>query len=177
MQNDYKKIISIYIKAKDDSKPHLMKSVFSENAILKMKVQTENISFPADVIGVDDITEALVRNFNNTYENIYTVCLSDTVEQRGDVLACRWLVGMTDKASGLPRVGFGDYQWIFDGEGSGLVSHLTIAIDDMIVLPLEFQSDVISWCANLSYPWVLSSEVVASMPDIDLLANVRSLAA
>lgn len=104
MKNEYRTIISMYIKAKDESKPHLMKSIFSENATLRMKVQTENISFPSDVTGLNEITETLIRDFNNSYENIYTICLSDTIEQREDVLNCRWLVGMTEKDSGLSRV-------------------------------------------------------------------------
>lgn len=177
MNKEYKALISRYIKAKDESKPHLMTSVFSEESTLRMKVQTDNISFPSEVSGLDEITETLVRGFNQSYENIYTVCLSDTVEQCEDTLSCRWLVGMTEKASGLSRVGFGDYQWSFDGECPNRVSHLTILIEDMIVLPLEDQAEVMSWFDNLSYPWALSSEVVASVPNIAILANVRGLTA
>ncbi|WP_432470378.1 hypothetical protein [Amphritea sp. HPY] len=177
MNNKYGTLISRYIKAKDDNKPHLMKSVFSEDATLRMKVKTENISFPSDVTGLNEITETLVREFNKSYENIYTICLSDTVEQHEDALNCRWIVGMTEKASGLSRVGFGDYQWCFESEGSNLVSHLTIVIEDMIILPRESQSDVMYWFDNLSYPWALSSKAVASMPDVALLAGVRGLVA
>ncbi len=150
-----------------------MANVFSKDATLKIKVKTDNISFPSDVTGLSEITEILIRDFNKSYENIYTICLADTLEQHENVLNCRWLVGMTEKASGSPRVGFGDYHWSFEAEGSHLVTHLTIVIEDMIVLPREPQSEVMSWFDSLSYPWALLSDVLASMPEVALLAEVR----
>jgi hypothetical protein len=81
MNLDSKQLISRYISAKDGSKPHLMQSVFSENATLNMRVNSDNISFPADTAGVNDITDVLIHKFNQTYENIYTLCLTDTWQQ------------------------------------------------------------------------------------------------
>lgn len=173
MNSKYEDLVSRYIKAKDENKPHLMESVFSEDAILKMKVQSDNISFPPDVAGLHEITETLIRKFNNSYENVYTICFTDTWEQRENILNCRWLVGMTEQASGSCRVGFGDYQWTFGDEESNLARHLTIVIERMIVLPRESQSEVMSWFDKLSYPWAHSSEVLSSMPDVALLTEAR----
>ncbi len=173
MKREYENIINSYIKAKDGNKPHLMKDVFSESATLTMKVQTDKISFPPEVAGVDHITEALIHKFNNSYENVYTICLADTVEQDINIINCRWLVGMTEKSSGSSRVGFGEYKWSFIDDGSSLVSHLTIIIENMVVLPIEAQREVMSWFCNLAYPWAMSSDVSTSVPDIALLSELR----
>lgn len=169
MNKRYQSLVSQYIKAKDNGKPHLMDRVFSEQASLKMIVQTDNISFPAEVSSVDKITQTLVLDFNNSYENIYTLCLTDTVNQHQNHLNCHWLVCMTEKSSGSLRLGYGDYQWDFEESTSGLAQLLTITIDNMVILPDELQPDVLSWFDDQPYPWVLSSELRTTMPDIKLL--------
>lgn len=45
MNNAYKDIVSKYIYAKDNNKPHLMKSVFTEVSKLDVKLKSQNISF------------------------------------------------------------------------------------------------------------------------------------
>jgi len=171
--SDYKVLVNRYIKAKDSNKPHLMSSVFSENAVLEMKVKSDNISFPPNVTGCKQITEILVREFSQSYENIYTICVSDTVEQSSATLNCRWLVGMTETSSGLHKVGFGDYFWLFDATKNVLVSQLTIIIDSMVILPSERQSALMPWLDSLPAPWALSSEILVSMPNIPELSEVR----
>lgn len=171
MNHTHTNLISQYIKAKDNNKPHLMKSVFSEQAMLEMIVQTSNISFPAKVIGRDAITQILVCEFNNIYENIYTLCLTDTLEQNQNYSSCRWIVCMTEKAPQSLRVGFGNYQWEFENDTLGLVNHLVITIEYMTLLPQSLQSDVLSWFDKLPCPWALSSELKATAPDIQLLSD------
>lgn len=171
MNKRYKSLVSQYIKAKDNNKPHLMDTVFSKQATLKMIVQTDKISFPAEVTGLDNITRTLVQDFNNSYENIYTLCLTDTVQQHQNHLNCRWVVCMTDKASKSLRLGYGDYLWSFEEDVSALASHLAITIENMILLPQELQPEVLSWFDKLPYPWVLSSELQATMPDVELLTE------
>ena len=169
MNKRYQNLISQYIKAKDNSKPHLMAKVFTEQATLKMNVQTDNISFPAEVQSVDNITRTLVQDFNNSYNNIYTLCITDSVDQHQHHLSCRWLVCMTEKLSGSLRLGFGDYHWSFEERPTGLICQLTITIDDMQILPDDITSEILSWFGTLSYPWVLSSELKTTLPDIELL--------
>jgi hypothetical protein len=168
--NNNKILVSQYIKAKDNNKPHLMKSVFSRHARLEMIVQTGNISFPAKVTGVDKITQTLVCEFNTTYENIYTLCLTDTLQQIQNQLNCRWIVCMTEKTSGSLRLGYGDYQWSFEN-ASGLANHLVITIEHMIILPQALQPEVLACFESLPYPWALSSELQAAMPDVELLTD------
>ncbi len=159
----YQDVISCYIRAKDDNKPHLMTEAFVDDAVLSMSVETENISFPSNVEGLDEITKTLVSDFSNAYQNVYTFCLSDTVAQNENTIRCRWLVCMSDKITGECRVGFGDYDWVFTSDGQK-VRQLSIKIDDMLVLPREFQAELMPWVADLTYPWLSSSELVAFMP-------------
>ncbi len=167
-------LISRYIQAKDHSKPHLMSMVFAPDAVLTMQVNSENITFPAEVVGVEAITHTLVTEFNQRYQNIYTLCLSDTVKNERDHLSCRWLVGMTDKASGECRFGFGDYDWVFDGS-SRLVSQLTIRIDEMRILPAQASNLLLGWLASQHYPWVSSAELLASWPALESLKGVDAV--
>ncbi|WP_293268604.1 hypothetical protein [Neptunomonas sp.] len=169
MNTRFKHLINQYIKAKDNNKPHLMNEVFAEQATLKMLVQTDNISFPAAVEGLGNITHTLVSEFNNKYENIYTLCFIDTVQQQDNNLSCRWVVCMTEKASGSLRLGYGDYLWSFTGHPHALVNGLTITIENMTLLPQELQPHVLSWFDQRPYPWVLSSELQTTVPNIELL--------
>ncbi|MEH6472446.1 MAG: hypothetical protein V7752_14455 [Halopseudomonas sp.] len=173
MNNNHQQRVSRYIKAKDNNKPHLMEAVFSQQATLKMDVQTDNISFPADVSGVEQITQTLVCEFNSTYENIYTLCLADTLQQTSTTLNCRWLVCMTEKVSGALRVGFGDYRWRFEDQPPQLACELTIVIDTMTILPDEALPAVMHWFDQQPYPWTRSSELLQSMPDIQPLTELE----
>jgi len=174
MNLDYKQLISRYIRAKDESKPHLMQSVFSENATLSMRVDSDNISFPADTAGVNDMTEVLVHKFNQSYENIYTLCLTDTWQQRSNTVKCRWLVFMSEKNSAVTRVGFGQYDWLFESDGLNLVSHLRIEIEDMQLFSEQLQPEIMSCMNNLSYPWVSTADVLHSMSGVAVLSEVRN---
>lgn len=169
MNTRFKSLISQYIKAKDNNKPHLMNGVFAEQATLKMLVQTDNISFPAEVEGLGNITHTLVSEFNNKYENIYTLCLIDTVQQQQRSLNCRWVVCMTEKASGSLRLGYGDYLWSFTDDTPTLINDLTITIENMTLLPPELQPQALSWFDKLPYLWALSSDLQTTVPDIELL--------
>ena len=156
MNSNKTNLISQYIKAKDNNKPHLMKHVFAEQA---------------KVAGLDKITQTLVCEFNTTYENIYTLCLTDTLQQTQNRLSCRWVVCMTDKTSQSLRIGYGNYQWDFKNDTSALVHHLTITIENMSFLPQSHQSDVLTWFDKQPYPWALSSELQTTMPDNKLLSD------
>ena len=173
MNKSYQERVSRYIKAKDNNKPHLMTAAFARQATLKMVVQTDNISFPADVSGVEQITQTLVSEFNSTYENIYTLCLSDTMQQSANTLTCRWLVCMTEKTSGSLRVGCGDYRWRFEDQAPFLANELAIVIDTMMILPHPARPAVLHWFDQQPYPWTLSSKMVQTMPNIKQLAELQ----
>jgi hypothetical protein len=173
MNTEHENLVRKYIKAKDENKPHLMEAVFHCDATLRMKVKTSNISFPSDVKGLHNITDTLIREFSQSYENVYTICFSDTLETSETEVKCRWLVGMTERTSGSPRLGFGDYLWQFDSETPSLVKQLTIVIDDMRIFPQTDQPAIMSWLGSLPYPWAQSANVLTSMPDIHSLTEDR----
>ena len=175
MKNEnYQQILRNYIRAKDDNKPHLMSRVFSNSATLTMKVKTDAISFPADTIGLEAITDVLVRNFSQNFENVYTFCLTDSFSQSNSKeTSCDWLVCMTDRADGSVRVGCGRYDWFFNDEVS-LAERLVITIEQMQILSAKNTTQVMKWVGQLEYPFCDSSSVLELMPEIDLLDPIRN---
>ena len=173
----HKHIIKNYIRAKDDNKLHLMKSVFTDSATLEMRVKTDNISFPADTVGLEAITNVLVRNFNQTYENVYTFCLEDSFNNQHDATSCIWLVCMTERDSGNVRVGAGKYDWRFEDAENPLANilatNLVITIEQMLVLEPIHSEQIMEWARDLPYPFCDSERMFASMPDLEPLELIR----
>src|SRR3546814_18796436 len=65
-----------YLRAKDENRPLYMSHAFTADAVLKMTLRAQAIAFPPEARGRDAITEALVRTFGQTYENVFTFYLS-----------------------------------------------------------------------------------------------------
>jgi hypothetical protein len=166
--------IRTYLRAKDENRPHLMKLAFAETAILEMTVETGAISFPPVTEGIDAIAKVLVRDFGQAYENIYTFCLTNPPSGNDGSFRCRWMVGMSEKASGAVRVGCGYYDWSFQIAEPHLVERLRITIKMMKVLPPENLGPVMGWLFKMPYPWCLASEAIKAMPDLAALDEVRT---
>jgi len=164
-------LLRTYFHAKDENRPHLLRSVFAEQAILEMNVKAKTISFPAMSRGVTAISDALVRTFGQTYENVYSFYL-----QRPPVgvtsFSCDWLVGMSEKATGNARVGCGRYDWAFQPHAPHLVDRLVITIEAMQVLPPDHLETVLCWLLALPYPWCSANVACASAPQIECLEPV-----
>jgi hypothetical protein len=169
--------IRTYLRAKDENRPHLMKSAFADTARLEVLSTTDAISFPPVTRGVEAITQVLVRDFAQTYENVYTFCLCAEPRDSASRFTCRWLVGMSDKSTGSVRVGCGAYDWSFEGEGSHLVDRLVIGISTMKVLPPDHLRPVMMWLSGLPHPWCLPSVALREMPGLAELAEVRQFVA
>ena len=150
-----------------------MAKAFTESVTLNMVMKTESISFPSNTEGLDAITDVLVRNFGQTYENVYTYCLVDTAEYKDNELSCKWLVCMSEKESGNVRVGCGQYNWFFDGDNNARANKLAITIEQMLVLTPDLSSQVMNWVNTLSYPWCNTKKILETMPDIEPLSIVR----
>jgi len=165
--------IRTYLRAKDENRPHLMASAFADSARLEVRNTTDAISFPPATLGVEAITQVLVRDFGRTYENVYTFCLCAEPEDAPGLFTCPWLVGMSDKATGSIRVGCGAYDWSFQGGGSNLVDRLVISINTMKVLPPDHLRPVMTWLSALPYPWCPASLALQEMPGIAELAEIR----
>lgn len=157
-----KQSIETYIDAKDGNRPHLMKNAFSDDAELVMELRTSEIFFPNNVKGVAGISNVLVSEFARQYENVYTFCIGTPPENELS-FNCHWLVCMTEKGTGAARVGFGQYQWDFDG-ARGKISRLRITIEEMNTLPAEWSSPILAWAHTLPYPWCPSDVPARSAP-------------
>ncbi|BFM48758.1 hypothetical protein [Marinomonas sp. THO17] len=169
LSENHKEAISVYIRAKDDNKPHLMKGIFENSASLSMKVKSDTISFPSETQGLDSITNVLVSDFNKKYENVYTFCMTDSVISDEKQTLCKWAVVMTDKEKSSVRVGYGDYKWVFN---KGMTKQLTILIEEMIALEELQSEEIFSWVDKKNYPWCDSDDFLKGAPkSISFLAN------
>jgi hypothetical protein len=169
----HKKRLENYIRAKDDNKPYLMAEVFSLNAELTMKVNSENIVFPPKTVGLEAITDVLVRRFSENFENVFTFCFSDSLKGSAVEVSCAWLVVMNEKRGRECRVGCGRYDWQYVDEDKILVSTLTISIEQMLVVDADQTALIMAWVEELSYPFCYSVEAINIMPDIAALSPVR----
>ena len=160
-----------YFHAKDENRPHLLADVFSADAALEVVNRTTGIAFPAVTRGREAIGDVFVRQFAQTYENVYSFYLSSPPE-RAAQFACGWLVGMTEKESRSVRVGCGRYDWTFQTEEPCLASRLVITIEAMEILPPSQFGPVFGWLGALSYPWSSATEAARHAPRIDALGRV-----
>ena len=157
--------ITAYILAKDGNRPHRLAEAFTPDATLTMRVNTDAISFPPLTNGREAIAQTLVRSFNQTYENVYTLCLDAPPAADAASYSCRWLVAMSEKDGGAVRVGCGRYAWLF-APNDGRARALTIAIEAMEVLPPDALTQVMAWVARLPYPWCSMQDALEGAPDI-----------
>jgi hypothetical protein len=155
--------IRAYILAKDGNRSHLLDAAFTDDASLRMLVRTDSISFPPTSNGRAAIAESLVSRFNQSYENIYTLCLAKPPETGTPAFTCEWLVAMSEKQGGSVRIGCGRYDWTFAADGR--VCSLVIAIELMETMRAEALPSVMRWASNLPYPWCSHEAVTASAPD------------
>ena len=166
--------ILAYIKAKDGNRPHLLDAAFTEDATLQMIVRTKAISFPASSVGREAIAETLVRRFNQTYENVYTLCIGLPPTANSETYSCDWLVAMSEKQSGAVRVGCGRYDWSFT-HAERKVRALSITIEAMETLPSETLIPVMNWISALPYPWCNQQALMAASPNLPRVLHVLQL--
>ncbi|XVJ70022.1 MAG: hypothetical protein HEQ39_10440 [Rhizobacter sp.] len=166
--------ITNYIQGKDHNRPHLLRSVFAEDAKLVMLVKTGAISFPPVVNGLDGITDVLVRRFGQTYENVYTFCLASPPSPDASAFSCDWLVGMSGKAEGEVRVGCGRYDWVFSPGPAPLVTRLTITIEEMVVLTPNELPQVMGWLSGLPSSWCDPEAAIQNLPNNKALDSIVS---
>ena len=165
--------ISTYILAKDSNRPQLMKRAFAGDCELEMVVNTDAISFPSSARGLEQITQVLVTDFGDQYENIRTFCLSRPTSDYLPHFRCDWLVGMSAKRGGAIRVGCGHYSWQFGPDDDGRVKKLVIDIEVMSVLPVERSGPIIQWLEALPYPWCSHVQADESIPPIEGLRPIE----
>lgn len=156
--------IATYIAAKDGNRPWLMQRAFAADAILEMEVRTDAVSFPPLALGLEAITDTLVRRFARDYENVYTFCLTQPPAPNVVNFSCGWLVGMSLPNSRELRIGCGRYDWDFTPGSPHLVKRLKIIIATMQILPAGDLLPTMGWLGALPYPWCPAELVIASAP-------------
>lgn len=156
-------MLRTYFHAKDENRPFLLADVFSPDAQLEIRNRSDQISFPATTIGLEGIADALVRRFNQAYENIYSFYM-DRPGPNDESFSCDWLVGMTDKESRSVRVRCGHYDWTFRSGPDLLATRLIITIETMIVLGASRTASVMGWLKQLACPWSSAAEVIRTLP-------------
>jgi hypothetical protein len=162
--------IEAYVRGKDGNRPHLLRAAFTETAHLTMRVHTSGISFPGGATGRPAIADLLVRRFNQTWENIYTLCIGYPPKDNVESFTCDWLVAMSAKEDGGARAGCGRYDWAFDHD-TGLAHSLTITITAMESVACDVE-EMTSWTAALPYPWCQAGAVKLGAPDTAALSEV-----
>ncbi|NQY23643.1 MAG: hypothetical protein HRT41_06390 [Campylobacteraceae bacterium] len=167
-------LVRKYIRAKDTNMPALMKEVFSSNARLEMKLQTQNISFPSFTLGLENITEVLVTTFAKSYEKVYTFCLSDSLKNNEETLTCHWIVCMREKNSGKVRIGYGIYDWVFTIGENTKVKHLIITIEEMFSLEKKHSSVFLEWLEGLSYPFCSIETFFKNSPKMEEVQSIEN---
>jgi len=169
--------IRSYIVAKDRNRPHLLTRAFAPAATVDVVARTPTISFPSAVTGIDAIAEVFVRRFAMMYENVYTFCLSSPPNDDSQAFSCDWLVAMSEKEGGAPRVGSGRYDWFSARNGGRLVEKLVITIDVMQKLDPGCLRPVMDWVSALPYPWCPVDVAAKSVPKmVDLAETLSRLA-
>jgi hypothetical protein len=162
--------VAAYIRAKDGNRPHLLRAAFTDTAQLTMRVRTPGISFPPGALGRAAIAEMLVTNFNQTWENVYTLCIGAPPRHDATSFSCDWLVAMSAKHDGSVRAGCGRYDWTFD-PASGRARSLVITIDAMETLACSVDS-VADWVSALPGPWCDARRLAADAPSSPALRAV-----
>ena len=166
-------VLQGYFYAKDRNRPALLDRVFAPDAELVIQNSSANISFPAVTRGRPAIAEVLVRSFAFSYENVYSFYLARPSAAVRE-FHCPWLVGMSERTSGLPRVGCGRYVWSFQPESPHLASALVIFIEAMqVASPGEFEA-VFAWLRTLDYPWSSCSQALDAIPRTESLAPIAA---
>ena len=154
--------VTAYLRAKDGNRPHLLLAAFVDNAQLTMRVRTPGISFPPGALGREAIADMLVTNFNQTWENVYTLCLGTPPPRGSTRLSCGWLVVMSAKQDGSVRAGCGRYDWTFD-LACGRARSLVITIDAMETVACDIGT-MADWIAALPSPWCDLHRLAATAP-------------
>ena len=170
----FARLVETYVRAKDENRPHLITDVFAADARLELNVRAGSIAFPPVSTGAVAITDVLVRQFAQVWENVYTFCLERPDDDLSRTFSCPWLVAMTAKADGTVRVGGGRYDWRRQTRAPFLVDRLVITIDAMQALPAPAAGPVLDWIVRLPYPWCPADLARSSMPRLERLDPVAT---
>lgn len=169
--NVYVQHVNGYLKAKDENKPNLMESIFEEDAVLIMNVQSQNIDFPSRVQGCAQISKILVEDFAVQYEDVYSFCLEESLHITNDELSVDWFVCMRDKKTKDLKLGQGKYKWQFNSNKK--VKLLEIDINKMHILLKKQSSKVFEWINKIPTKWVLKESLVEQNKNNSVFEEIK----
>src|SRR5580765_4769407 len=110
-------LLERYVEAKDLTRPHLMRQIYTADAVLTFSIATDSISFPEKVTGIDGITRTLIVDFGAKYNRCKTYYVCDSLPENTDgITIVPWLVLMHEPARARLRIGKGHYEWTFGPE-------------------------------------------------------------
>lgn len=164
-------MLRTYFHAKDEIQPHLIADVFANDARLEVNDRPGHLGFPGVTVGLEGITDVLVRRFNQAYENVHSYHM-DRPKRAAAVYSCDRLVGMTDKESRNVRVGCGRHDWTFAGHPDLQVTGLVFTIEQMVVLAPAYATEVMHSLRLLDYPWTAADRVIRAL-SLDELGPVK----
>jgi len=151
-----RRLLELYVQAKDSVQPQLMRQIYAPDAVLTYSIATDSISFPARTVGLAAITRTLVVDFAARFERCKTYYVCDAPPADAAEFACiPWLVVMHEPAAGNLRIGKGYYEWSFTQPASVVAMH--IHIDRMDAIPDANSSLLLSAQKDLPYPWLQPS--------------------
>ncbi len=152
------RIVRDYLRAKDAQVPHLFSRVFTNDAVF---TSTYSRAAPfgdsGPKHGLPAITE-LFRYMGERCENIITVVPTDTIDEVPGGLGCDWVVAMTQRNGEGGFVGWGDYAWIFNAEGTR-AEKLAVHFQGAVPLEEGETGNALDAMVALAHPWCALSDL------------------
>lgn len=151
-------LLEKYAEGKDRDKFEILEEIYMPNAKVTFEIESDTLSFPAEILGNKNIAQVLSAEFNRKYDHVQTYYLSRSFPQINDLIISKqeWLVIMREKADNSIRVGAGFYDWIFEKQVDGnlKIAQHNIFIGVMLCLPGRPLSFLDELQSNLPYPWI-----------------------
>lgn len=154
-------VLNRYMSGKDTVDNEILKSSFSDGAVVTFDIDADGIIFPEKIVGKEEIARTMFGDFHNTFSDIKSYYVTGAKEdiKLDSVSSQKWVVTMRERSTGRTRVGFGYYDWVFSGDNEKLVESVHITIKRMI----SFNDDD-DWLGTAQsflsgYPWASKKEI------------------
>jgi len=171
-------VLNRYMDGKDNVKKDVLKSAFSNDGKVTFDIRVENINFPDELNGNEQIASEMFGDFHDAFSQVKSYYLDqDFIElDQHRVVNQHWLVSMKERDSGNTRIGSGLYNWYFqkDDVNGWVISHVHIVIQHMVSFDNQTE-----WLSKLQYkltdyPWANKNEVVECLNECSELAPIST---
>jgi hypothetical protein len=175
---DVRELLERYVEAKDRTLPERMPDIYLPDAVLTYSIETDEISFPSEVRGVQGITDTLVREFGKRFAACKTYYVCEMPPQgTQDIGSLPWLVAMREIAAGALRLGKGYYRWQFARSDGGrlAVQAMHIHIERMAAIPDADGAKLMAIQSGLPYPWLTPAALQCRMDELAAASQALEL--